>query len=120
MAKHERSSTTNSIQHRSMVLSAVNTYLTSNFITLEVLAHTYNVCGNDIHLWFCQAVARRYIAQDDVCINLMQKHVREYEKKHHIRNSSLRSMYQRSFEAREKGPTCINVNTLLDRNRTKS
>ena len=115
-AHNKHSNASKIIQHRSNVLSAIATYLTSPSITIAALAHMFNISGNDVHNWFCEAVAKKYISKDEICISLMQKHVREYEKNHNIKKSSLRDMYKKAFEARQKGPTFIDVNALIDGN----
>ncbi|MBQ8042747.1 MAG: hypothetical protein IJ272_01180 [Clostridia bacterium] len=102
------------LEHRTAVLNAALWYLQFNWMTTDGLARSLNVSGNTINKWLCEAVANRYIINDEICIQIMRKHVREYEHKHQIKNSSLRQMYKNAFEARSKGKNAIDVDAIIN------
>ena len=88
------------LRHQKNVVSAIYAYCGPKFMTISILANQFHVSENTISNWFCEAVEKRYVASDAICYQVMAKHIKEYEEKHLLVDSSLRTMYQLAFEAR--------------------
>lgn len=98
---------TDASKHKDNVTQAVMIYITLERVTIDDLAKTFQVSGNTINKWFCEAVANNYLPNTTMCKQLINKHIAEYERKHNIKNSCLRQMYKYAIVA---GNTNIVVN----------
>ncbi len=95
----EKKSMASAMEHKSTVIKAACVYVSTD-INLNGLSFIFNVSQNTISNWFCEAISEKYIANDAICINIMKKHVAEYEELHRLENSHLRTMYAAAFAAR--------------------
>ena len=85
---------------RQEIIWAVRKYCYFDAVKVSDIAYDFNKSENEISNWFLNAIAKSYISSNDMCIKLEEKHIAEYEKKHHISNSSLRQMYNEAFRKR--------------------
>lgn len=99
--------------HKMNILDAVTTYTQMPHTTITYLAVYFNVSENLIADWFCEAISNGYINNDATCIDIMKKHIVEYERKHQLSNSSLRAKYKAAFESRYKNAVALNINELV-------
>ena len=92
--------TGDTLKHQTNVTNAALLYINSDTLTIIGLAKAFNVTGNTINNWLCEAVAKNYIPNSAMCKQLICKHISEYETKHNIKNSSLRQMYEFALKER--------------------
>lgn len=92
--------TVDASEHQTNITNAAMWYIQSDTTTVDRLAKTFQVTGNTINTWLCEAVAKSYIPSLTMCKQLITKHILEYETKHNLKNSSLRQMYKSALEAR--------------------
>lgn len=91
-------------EHQRNVVSAAYTYHNIHWMTITALAEAFNVTGNQIAEWLCEAISKRYVPDDSVCERIRNKHIEEYEATLRISNSSLRQKYSVAFDARMHAP----------------
>lgn len=89
----------NQINHQRNVVSAAYTYHNLSFASLLFLANNFKVKPNVISDWLCEAVEQKYIP-DDIAESIKDKHIKEYESRCAITNSTLRQRYEKAFACR--------------------
>ena len=99
--------------HRRNVVSAAYTYHNINWMTISSLARSFNVTGNQIAEWFCEAISKRYLKDDNICERICNKPIEEYENTLCLHNSSLREKYYVAFAVRKNTP-CISEPNFID------
>lgn len=88
------------LMHVRNVVSAAYTYNNLKGMTLSTLAASFKVSRNTISLWLLEAVEKGYVKERNICENIKQKHIEEYERSISISNSCLRSAYDSAFSNR--------------------
>lgn len=83
------------------IISAVISYHNLHSTNVSDIASLFGKTENEITKWFCKAIANSYVADDNICKKVANKHITEYENRHNISNSSLRIMYNEAFKIRE-------------------
>lgn len=81
------------LKHQQNVTAVALTYAKTD-ANLKRLANNYNVSEAVISEWLVEAVEQGYVNGDKDINSLIAKHVNEYEKRHHLMNSSLRTTYK--------------------------
>lgn len=99
------------INHQRNVVSAAYTYHNLSFSTLLFLANNFKVKPNVITDWLCEAVEQKYIP-DDVAESIKEKHIKEYESRCALSNSTLRQRYEKAFACRAAIKDNINPKIL--------
>lgn len=94
-------------EHQRNVVSAAYTYHNIDWMTITALAASFNVTGNQIAEWLCEAISKRYVPDDAICERIKSKHIEEYESTLLIANSSLREKYATAFDTRRKTPHMV-------------
>ena len=68
--------------------------------TIQNLANGLKVSTNVLTQWFLEAISKRYIQCDTLCVMIMNKHIAEYQKYHMTNASSLKELYHEALEKR--------------------
>lgn len=80
------------LKHQQQVTAAAYTYIKTPS-TLKRLANNFNISEAAFSDYLIEAVEQGYIKDEDID-TLVTKHINEYEKRHHLVNSSLRTKYK--------------------------